>query len=255
MFSYALSEREAGSDAGVDEVPRGGRRRRLGAQRPEVLDHQRRDLEVLHGDGRDRARRRAAGASRPSSSTPTTPASPWGRRSASSASTARRPARSCSTTAGSRPTGSSASPGTGFQTAMRTLDHTRVTIGAQALGHRPGRARRLDRLRQGAPAVRQDHRRLPGRAVPARRHGDEGGGGAGADLRRRGAQRARGRRPDVLRRGRQVLRLGHRDGGHDRRRAGVRRRRLRPRQPGGAATCATPRSPRSTRAPTRSSAW
>ena len=25
-------------------------------------------------------------------------------------------------------------PGTGFQTAMRTLDHTRITIGAQALG-------------------------------------------------------------------------------------------------------------------------
>ena len=41
-FSYALSEREAGSDTAVDADPRHGRRRRLGAQRPEVLDHQRR---------------------------------------------------------------------------------------------------------------------------------------------------------------------------------------------------------------------
>ncbi len=31
-------------------------------------------------------------------------------------------------------TGSSATPGTGFKTALATLDHTRPTIGAQAVG-------------------------------------------------------------------------------------------------------------------------
>ena len=39
-----------------DEDPRGARRRRLGARRREALDHQRRGLGVLHGDGGDRPR-------------------------------------------------------------------------------------------------------------------------------------------------------------------------------------------------------
>ena len=52
--------------------------------------------------------------------------------------------------------------GAGLKIALRTLDHTRITIGAQAVGHRPGRARRRDRLRQGAAAVR------PGRSPTSR---------------------------------------------------------------------------------------
>ena len=79
--------------------------------------------------------------------------------------------------------------GTGFATAMQTLDHTRVTIAAQAVGVARCAGLRA-RLCAGASAVRQGDRRLPGAAVHARRHGDEGGGRAPADLRRRRPLRA-----------------------------------------------------------------
>ena len=81
--------------------------------------------------------------------------------------------------------------GTGFKTALRTLDHTRVTIAAQALGIAQGALDYATRLRQGAQAVRQADRRVPGRPVHARRHGDEGRGRPAADLRRGGEVRAR----------------------------------------------------------------
>ena len=56
------------------------------------------------------------------------------RRSASSASRAAPPASCTSTGAGSPATGSSARSGPGLKLALQTLDHTRVTIGAQAVG-------------------------------------------------------------------------------------------------------------------------
>ena len=62
-------------------------------------------------------------------------------------------------------------PGTGFATAMKTLDHTRVTIAAQAIGIAQGALDYRGRLRQGAQAVRQGDRGVPGPAVHARRHG------------------------------------------------------------------------------------
>ena len=46
-------------------------------------------------------------------------------------------------------------PGTGFATAMQTLDHTRVTIAAQAVGIAQGALDYALGLRQGAQAVRQ----------------------------------------------------------------------------------------------------
>ena len=110
MFSYALSEREAGIDAGSMKC------RAVAGDDGWVLNGQK---SWISNAGIStyytvmavtEPENRAQGASRPSSSTRTTRASPWARRSASSASTARRPARSSSTTAGSRPTGSSASP-------------------------------------------------------------------------------------------------------------------------------------------------
>ncbi len=55
VASYALSEREAGSDAAVDADPCPARGRRVGAQRRQVLDLQRRPLDLVHGDGRDRS--------------------------------------------------------------------------------------------------------------------------------------------------------------------------------------------------------
>ncbi len=54
MFSYALSEPEAGLGRRRDAHPGGADRRRLPAQRREAVDHQRRGVEVLHGHGRDR---------------------------------------------------------------------------------------------------------------------------------------------------------------------------------------------------------
>ena len=55
-FSYCLSEPDAGSDAGGMKCQRRAGRRRLGAQRREALDHQRRRVGVLHRDGGDRRR-------------------------------------------------------------------------------------------------------------------------------------------------------------------------------------------------------
>ena len=104
-FSYCLSEPDAGSDAVGDEDPGGPRRRPLGAQRREAVDHQRRSLGLLHGHGRHRPGEARAGASRRSWSRSPTRASPSAPPRRSSASRARRPARSTSTTSGSPPTG------------------------------------------------------------------------------------------------------------------------------------------------------
>ena len=134
MISYALSEREAGSDAAVDEDPRAPRRRRLGAQRHQVLDHQRRRLHLVHGHGRDRPGEEGQRHLRVRRAQATTPASRSGPRSASSASTARRPGRSTSRTARIPADRIIGAEGTGFKTALQTLDHTRPTIGAQAVG-------------------------------------------------------------------------------------------------------------------------
>jgi alkylation response protein AidB-like acyl-CoA dehydrogenase len=58
MFSYACpSPRPAATRRHEDA--RGARRRRLGAQRRQALDHQRGRVEVLHGHGRHRPRGRA----------------------------------------------------------------------------------------------------------------------------------------------------------------------------------------------------
>ena len=116
------------------EDPRGPRRRRLGAQRREALDHQRRRLGVLHRHGGDRPGRR--------------------RRRGISAFVVEKSDEGVSFGAPEKKLGIKGSPtrevyldnvripadrmigaeGTGFETAMKTLDHTRVTIAAQAVG-------------------------------------------------------------------------------------------------------------------------
>ncbi|GAA4950944.1 hypothetical protein GCM10023238_16550 [Streptomyces heliomycini] len=104
-----------------------------------------------------------------------------------------RPARSTSTTSASPPTHDRRG-GHRLRTAMRTLDHTPHHHRRAGPRHRPGRPRLRQGLRQGAQAVRQADRRLPGRPVHARRHGHEDRGRPPADVRRRGQVRAR-RRP------------------------------------------------------------
>jgi len=75
-----------------------------------------------------------------------------------------------------------AAEGEGFKIALRTLDHTRITIAAQALGIAQGA---LD-YALGYVKERKQFgrgRRLPGPAVHDRRHGHEARGGAPAHLR------------------------------------------------------------------------
>ena len=123
-------------------------------------------------------------------------------------------------------------PGTGFKTALATLDHTRPTIGAQAVGIAQGAV-------DAAIAYTKDRKQFgksisdfQARAVHARRHGDEGRGRAADGLHRRRPRRTRRAATRLHLGGVEVLRLRRGDGGHHRRRAAVRRRRLHHRLPG-----------------------
>ncbi len=55
MASYALSEREAGSDAAAMRTRAKADGDRLDPQRHQVLDHQRRQVDLVHRDGGDRS--------------------------------------------------------------------------------------------------------------------------------------------------------------------------------------------------------
>ena len=124
--------------------------------------------------------------------------------------------------------------GTGFATAMKTLDHTRITIAAQALGIAQGaldyaKGYVQERKQFGKPiadfqgvqfmladmAMKIEAARQLTYAAAAKseRVADDQG-------------------PDLLRRGGQVLRLGRRDGGHHGRGPAARRLRLHPGLPG-----------------------
>ena len=61
--------------------------------------------------------------------------------------------------------------GKGYKVAIETLNEGRIGIGAQMLGLAQGALDHTVQVHQGAQAVRQGDRRLPGRAVPARAHG------------------------------------------------------------------------------------
>ena len=136
-FSYCLSEPDAGSDAaamktravrdGDDWVLDGVKRWITNAEVSEYYT-----VMAVTDPSSDSGR--AAAASRRSWSRSPTRASRSGRRRRSSASRAARPARSTSTRSASPADRIIGEEGTGFETAMRTLDHTRVTIAAQAVG-------------------------------------------------------------------------------------------------------------------------
>ena len=78
--------------------------------------------------------------------------------------------------------------GVGFKIAMAGLDGGRLNIAACSLGGAQTGARQGARLHEGAQGLRQAPRRIPGAAVPARRHGDRARGRAHASC---GAQRRR----------------------------------------------------------------
>ena len=173
------------------------RRRRLGAQRPEVVDHQRRCLRVLHGARRDRPRRPARRQrQRVRRGEVRRRVHPSARRSASWASRAHPPASCTSTTCASPATASIGEPGEGLKIALRTLDHTRVTIGAQAVGIAQGA---LDFALGYVKERKQFGKRIAdfqGIQFMLADMAMTRGGGPADGLRRRGQVRARRRRPD-----------------------------------------------------------
>ena len=119
-------------------------------------------------------------------------------------------------------------PGTGLKTALQDPRPHPPDGRRTSCRGRPGRAGRCDRLHQGPQAIRQVDIELSGRPIRTRRHGDEGGGRPAAGLHRRGPRPARRGRPRLHLSGRQMLRLRRRDGRHRVRRAAVRRRRIHP---------------------------
>jgi alkylation response protein AidB-like acyl-CoA dehydrogenase len=122
-------------------------------------------------------------------------------------------------------------PGTGFKTALQTLDHTRPTIGAQAVGIAQGAVdASIDYVKQRKQFNKPiaDFRGYP---IHAGRHGDEDRGGPTTRLRRRDARRARCGKARVYLLSVEMLRLRRGNGGDDRRGATVRRLRLHPRLP------------------------
>ena len=139
--------------------------------------------------------------------------------------------------------------------AMHTLDRTRPIIAAQAVGIAQGAIdTAAGYMKDSRPWAA--HRRIPGASVHAGRHGHADRGGPDAHLpsvrpHRRGRPP---RRAEFDRRHGQVLRVRRRyagDGGRGAASGAMATRRIsRSRD-----TCATPRSPKSTKAQTRSNAW
>ena len=159
---------------------------RVGPQRHQDLDHQRRHRRHPRGGGLGRPRARVAGPGQLHRAPGHPGAVARARSSRRWASGPRTPPRWCSTTAGCRVTACSGGKDkldeklararegkrSTSQAAMETFEASRPTVGAQALGHRPGRLRVLPRLRQGAQGVRPGHHREPGHRLQAGRHED-----------------------------------------------------------------------------------
>ena len=199
--AFSLSEPEVGSDVqGIKSTRQEARRRRLGAQRPEDVGHQRPALgrrvradedrpqgrpapprhDLLHhreGAGRRGERGRSRVRSRPRSRRWATRA--WSPPSSSTTATAARPTRILGGEEAGRRQGLRADDG-------RARGGPRER-GRPRRGHRPARARAGAALLAGAQDLRQADRRAPGDPVQARRHGHQDRGRPPAHAARRRA--------------------------------------------------------------------
>ena len=168
--SYGLSEPDAGSDVASMTHPGRARRRRLGDHRHQVLDHQRRHHRPLH---RLRPHLRPTGTrASPASSSRPTGACRSTSSSTSSASGLARPASSASTRCACPTRNRIGEVGQGFAIAMHTLDRSRPTIGAQAVGIAQGALDYAAGYMKERRTFGRPDRRQPGPAVDGGRHGD-----------------------------------------------------------------------------------
>ena len=165
----------------LDALSRGARRRRLHLERFEVLDHQRRGLGHLHrvrehrSDGahpRHHVFPRREGSGR---------RVPQARGQDGSSGLARR-AKSSSTTCACPRSNRIGDEGEGFKIAMHTLDRSRPTIGAQAVGIAQAAIDYAGNYMKGRKAFGATHRRPAGTSLHAGRHGDSHRSGPSARL-------------------------------------------------------------------------
>jgi alkylation response protein AidB-like acyl-CoA dehydrogenase len=162
MASYALSEREAGSDAAAmrTRAKADGDDWILNGSKCWITNGGKSDL--VHRDGGQRSGQGRQRHLAPSSSTRTTRASPSGPKERKlgikGSPTTELYFENCRIP-GDRIIGE---PGTGFKTALATLDHTRPTIGAQAVGIAQGALDAAIAYTKERKQFGTSDRRLPG---------------------------------------------------------------------------------------------
>ncbi len=146
--------------------------------------------------------------------------------------------------------------GQGLKVALGSLGAGRIGIASVCVGLGAQRARARREVRAPAPAVRSGHRRPGDDPGDACRDGGPRRRRAAPDLACRPHARRRAADQHRLEHG-EVVCLRRRDGGDDRRRPGLRWRRLLDATTRSSGSCAMRRARRSTRAPTRSigSSW
>ena len=172
LASYCLTEPGAGSDAAALKTQRRARRRSLRPQRRRSSSSPAPASPISTSSMVRTGEARRLAASRPSSSRRTRPASPSARTRRRWAGTRSRRAQVIFEDARVPVANRLGEEGIGFKIAMAGLDGGRLNIGACSLG---GAQAALDKSLAYAKerkAFGAAHRRFPGAAIQARRHGD-----------------------------------------------------------------------------------
>ena len=179
LGAFCVSEPDAGSDVSVVAHPGGVRRgdRRVGAQRHQGVDHQRRHRRRPRRRGRRRPGAEGPGPGQLRRAARHQGSDARGRSTASTASGRRTPPRSCWTTCGCRAGACSAARsgstpswperregGSRRREAAGDVDVRGHPAHRRRPGprHRPGRLRVRARVRQGAPGLRPADHHEPG---------------------------------------------------------------------------------------------